>query len=180
MKYILRNKNFALFVTLAAILVQPTAVADTSGTLPELMHVPAGNYVAWRAPAQGFITYACRLSKVGESKLTWTIVGENATLGGRTDLQAVYASPPNSWRAQDGSSLTGLEVVRAHVGSARLYDQLVLANPAPEAGILSGVTYIQRIVSSGGAAPASRCDESSAGDKTVVQYHAEYVFWKPN
>jgi hypothetical protein len=43
---------------------------------------------------------------------------------------------------------------------------------------MTGVTYIQRVATSGGVAPASVCDASSAGSKQIVRYQADYIFYK--
>jgi hypothetical protein len=41
-------------------------------------------------------------------------------------------------------------------------------------GILSNATYINRLATSGGAAPAGACTD---GSTTAVPYQAVYVFW---
>ena len=43
---------------------------------------------------------------------------------------------------------------------------------------MSGITYIQRVATQGGVAPASTCDASTAGRKEIVKYQGDYVFWK--
>ena len=45
-------------------------------------------------------------------------------------------------------------------------------------GAMSGVTYIQRVNTMGGVAPASACDAANAGAKQVVKYQADYIFYK--
>ncbi|HYG46067.1 MAG TPA: DUF3455 domain-containing protein [Bordetella sp.] len=175
------HRHIACRSTLAGCIAIATASAAASENVPAVMQVPAGNYVAWRAPAEGVITYACRHSQSDASKLQWVIDGAQAKLGATAGAQGgTYASPPETWRAADGSSLTGIEVVRAPAGADRLYDQLVMANPAGGAGVLSGVTYIQRIVRDGGAAPGSPCDRASLNQRVGVPYRASYVFWKPD
>lgn len=171
--------NCNIAVILVAITPLAPALADAASDLPEIMRVPAGNYVAWRTSGQGLITYECRLSYLSGPKLSWVVAGADATLGDSKEA-GMYTSPPESWQSNDGSSVTGLDVVRARVGTERLYDQLVIANPASGAGLLSGVTYIQRIISDGGATPARPCNKSSIGEKMTSPYHAEFVFWKPN
>ena len=56
--------------------------------------------------------------------------------------------------------------------------QLVKANPATGAGAMNGVTYVQRVATRGGVAPASACDGSTTGRKEIVKYQADYIFWK--
>jgi hypothetical protein len=55
---------------------------------------------------------------------------------------------------------------------------LVKSNPAMGTGAMSGVSYIQRVATRGGVAPASACDAGAAGRKEIVKYQSDYVFWK--
>jgi hypothetical protein len=45
--------------------------------------------------------------------------------------------------------------------------------------VLEGVSYIQRLATRGGVAPAMACGEGQTGQRQVVQYQADYIFWKP-
>ena len=56
--------------------------------------------------------------------------------------------------------------------------QLVKANPAMGSGAMTGVSFVQRVATVGGVAPALPCDAASAGRKEVVKYQADYIFWK--
>jgi hypothetical protein len=40
------------------------------------------------------------------------------------------------------------------------------------------VSYIQRVATKGGVAPASACAAANAGSKEKVRYQADYIFWK--
>ncbi|MBU4508400.1 MAG: DUF3455 domain-containing protein, partial [Gammaproteobacteria bacterium] len=57
--------------------------------------------------------------------------------------------------------------------------QLVKANPAMGMGAMQGVTYIQRVATKGGVAPAMACDAATMGSKQIVNYQADYIFWRP-
>lgn len=177
MKSSSQRRHFVCLSLVAGCLAAGAAVAADS--VPVLMQVPAGNYVAWRAAAEGVVTYVCQQSASVPSVPVWAIQGAKATLAG-DNQQANYTSPPETWRAADGSSLTGMQVVSVNVGAPRLPDQLVMANPARGAGMLSGVTYIQRLVQAGGGVPAEACDAATLGKKVDKPYQASYVFWKPN
>jgi hypothetical protein len=50
--------------------------------------------------------------------------------------------------------------------------------PATGMGAMQGVTYIQRVATRGGVAPAMACNSSTLGQKQVVQYQADYILWK--
>jgi len=71
-------------------------------------------------------------------------------------------------------------VAVAPSGDGHLPFQLVKANPAVGAGALTGVTYIQRVALKGGVAPKTPCTPATLGQKSQVQYQADYIFWKAN
>ena len=41
-----------------------------------------------------------------------------------------------------------------------------------------GVSHIQRVKTQGGVAPAMACDAAKMGSKQIVNYQADYIFWK--
>ena len=45
------------------------------------------------------------------------------------------------------------------------------------AGAMTGVSYIQRLNTKGGVAPAMACDAMGKGKRHVVAYEADYVFY---
>ena len=45
------------------------------------------------------------------------------------------------------------------------------------AGAVMGVSYIQRLNTKGGVAPATTCDAMGKGKREVVAYEADYVFY---
>jgi hypothetical protein len=109
----------------------------------------------------------------------WVFVGPDAKLNDRSGKQVgKYYGPPATWESMDGSKLTGAQVAVAPSSAGNIPLQLVKANPAMGAGAMTGVTYIQRVATSGGVAPASVCDASSAGSKQIVRYQADYIFYK--
>lgn len=175
-RFALRSAVCAFSILLAT----PLALAATPA-VPPILQVPADNAVVWRAPANGFITYQCVMTQTDGARPAWVAIKSEAVLAnGTPNGGGVYSSPPEQWKAADGSTLTGMEVVRANAAPDRLYDQLVLANPSRGVGILTGVTYIQRLVSAGGAAPqADQCHTATLKQQVRVAYQAEYVFWKP-
>ena len=63
-------------------------------------------------------------------------------------------------------------------GTGNIPLQLVKANPAMGMGAVNGTTYIQRVATMGGVAPAAACGAANMGAKQIVKYQADYVFWK--
>ena len=44
-------------------------------------------------------------------------------------------------------------------------------------GAMTGVSYIQRLNTQGGVAPTLACDAARKGQRQVVAYQADYVFY---
>ena len=55
--------------------------------------------------------------------------------------------------------------------------QLVKAEPATGMGRMQGVSYIQRLNTKGGVAPAAACGADNKGARQQVAYQADYVFY---
>ena len=86
--------------------------------------------------------------------------------------------PAATWENKDGSKVTGAQLAVSPATPGSIPLQLVKANPASGAGAMQGVTYIQRVATQGGVAPASACTASSQGQKQIVKYQADYIFWR--
>lgn len=50
--------------------------------------------------------------------------------------------------------------------------------PRHRAGLMSGITYIERINTQGGVAPFDACTATNAGARKMVKYQADQVFYK--
>ena len=88
-------------------------------------------------------------------------------------------APAPTWEASDGSKVTGAQLAVAPAMAGSIPLQLVKANPAiGEGPAMKGVSYIQRVATRGGVAPAMPCAADSLGRKEVVDYRADYIFWK--
>ena len=76
--------------------------------LPAAVQVPAGHQVVLETVGAGDITYECK-AKADMSGHEWVFVGPMATLKDRSG-KAVgsYFGPPATWKANDGSAVTGL------------------------------------------------------------------------
>jgi len=157
----------------------PMAPAFNQSSLPPTIQVPAGNKVAMETVGKGDITYECRDKANAPGQTEWVFVGPDAKLWDRGGKQVgKYYGPPATWESMDGSKLTGSQVAVAPNGSANIPYQLVKANPATGSGAMQGVSYIQRVATQGGTAPAMACDAASMGQKQVVKYQADYIFYR--
>jgi hypothetical protein len=148
---------FAL--TSAASAQVPDAIAAAGETLIATTH------------AEGAQVYECKADASG--KLGWQFREPIATLllDGKT-VGRHYAGP--SWEHSDGSAVVGKVVGRAPGATSKDIPWLKLeVTERRGAGLLSGVTTVQRVNTQGGAAEGP-CDK--AGAYLSVVYAADYVF----
>ncbi len=151
----------------------------TQDALPDAVKVPAGNKVAMETVGVGEITYECREKAAAAGQYEWVFVGPKAALNDRAGKQiGTYYGPPATWENADGSKITGAQVAVAPASAGSLPLQLVKANPAMGSGAMTGVSYIQRVATKGGVAPATVCTGDTKGRKEIVKYQADYIFWK--
>ncbi|MEO6407317.1 MAG: DUF3455 domain-containing protein [Burkholderiaceae bacterium] len=182
-------KTYPLVVTAAAAVLSACASAPMSthmaapmmmvdnATLPEPVRVPPGQKIRMTATGVGDLSYECREKKDMAGQHEWVFVGPVANLmsSDRKVVGKYYAGP--TWESADGSKITGKQLAVAPGGTGNIPFQLVKTEPAMGAGAMTGVTYIQRINTKGGVAPAMACDAAGMGKKQTVPYQADYVFY---
>ena len=173
----------SLTVLLAACSMYPKATATVrtydQAMLPAAVQVPAGNRVAMETVGAGSITYECRTKANMATEYEWFFVGPDARLMDRSGKQVGrYFGPPATWENMDGSKVTATQVAVSPASAGSIPLQLVKANPAMGSGAMTGVTYIQRVSTQGGVAPAMACGANNLGARQVVQYQADYIFYK--
>ncbi|CAN7248405.1 hypothetical protein ASF11_00145 [Acidovorax sp. Leaf76] len=185
-----RTLAIAGAVTAAALLTACGSMSSSSASssrpmmysqdgLPDTIKVPAGHKVAMETVGVGEITYECRDKANAPGQTEWFFVGPKAVLNDRSGKQVgTYYGPPATWESQDGSKLTATQLAVAPSGTGNLPYQLVKANPAMGSGAMTGVTYIQRVALKGGVAPAAACTATNKGERQIVKYQADYIFWK--
>jgi Protein of unknown function (DUF3455) len=183
----MQRTRLAATLTAAALVTLLTACANTpmmtatydQSALPDAVKVPTGNKVAMETVGVGQITYECRDKKDAAGQYEWAFVGPDAALNDRSGKKlGKYFGPPATWESADGSKITGMQVAVSPAGTGNIPSQLVKANPAMGTGAMTGVTYIQRVATKGGVAPAMACDMASKGKKEIVSYQADYIFYK--
>ena len=173
-------------LALAAATVGLTACASmgnapvfSQASLPDAVKVPTGHAVVMETAAAGDITYECRVKAAMPGQFEWVFVGPDAGLKDRSgQVVGRYFGPPATWESKDGSKVTGAQVAVAPAGPGSIPLQLVKANPAMGSGAMQGTSYIQRVNTQGGVAPATPCTASATGQKQVVKYQADYIFWR--
>lgn len=177
----MKNMMFALpFVALSIAgcsSMQSAPVVDQA-SLAESVRVPAGNAPALLLVGKGEITYECRAKADQPGQFSWAFVGPDAQLSEQSGkvVGRYYAGP--TWESNDGSKVTGKQVATAPGGAGNIPLQLVKAESQPGMAMLNGVTYIQRLNTQMGVAPASPCETATAGQRQNVKYQADYVFYR--
>ena len=159
--------------------MKPMSAMYSQASLPAAVQVPAGNKVAMESVGVGDITYQCNPKKDMAGQFEWVFVGPDAKLNDRSGRQVgKYYGPPATWESMDGSKITGAQLAVAPSSAGNIPLQLVKANPAMGSGSMTGITYIQRVATVGGVAPAMACDAGNAGSKQIVRYQSDYIFYK--
>jgi hypothetical protein len=132
---------------------------------------PVGNKVAAHAYAVGVQIY--RWNGTG-----WAFVGPEALLyhdeGDNGGMGIHYAGP--TWESASGSKVVGAVVDRCTPDPDAIPWLLLKAVSSEGPGIFHGVTYIQRVNTTGGLAPTGAGD--FVGQVVEVPYTAEYYFYR--
>lgn len=153
--------------------------AFSQAALPAAVQVPAGHRVALETNAVGQITYSCNAKANMTGQYEWVFVGPKATVKDRSQQNiGFYFGPPATWAHTDGSVVTGAQVAVAPSSAGNIPLQLVKANPKAQAGVYAETSYIQRVATVGGVAPSLPCGAGNVGEKQIVEYSADYIFWK--
>ena len=171
-------KSTLSLIALCAVSVCASAAPTVdNAALPEPVRVPAGHKPLLSATGVGELTYECREKKDAAGVFEWAFVGPVAKLysADKKEIGKYYAGP--TWESVDGSKVTGKQVAVAPAAPGSIPLQLVKAEPATGTGAMTGVSYIQRLNTKGGVAPATDCTSDTQGARQQVAYEAEYVFY---
>jgi hypothetical protein len=161
----------------AAVIVSPGASAEEAAApaaaaapVPPAIEVPPGNVLSRSMAAIGTQNYRCTAG-------AWVLVEPSAVLGGvsPTLAAAIHYRGPTWQSVQDGSAVEADRV--AGVDNPGSIPLLLLKGKNPRGkGVFTRVSFIQRLRTTGGVAPAGACTE---GDERGVRYTAEYRFFVP-
>ncbi|MCY7319810.1 MAG: DUF3455 domain-containing protein [Ramlibacter sp.] len=164
---------------LAACASSPMMSPYNQSALPGAVQVPSGHRVLTETVGTGEITYECRAKANTAGQFEWVFVGPDARLMDRNGRQVGrYDGPPATWENMDGSKVTATQVAVSPAMAGSIPFQLVKANPAMGSGAMVGTTDIQRVATRGGVAPAAASAASNVGSRQIVQYQADYIFYR--
>jgi len=176
-----RVVQLLVLLTIVGLAFQPFSVAravdNTNG--PELppecgsIQVPAGNKLAFHVYARGVQIYKW-------NGTTWVFDAPRAALFAEPnyfgEVGSHYRGP--NWESKSGSTVTAVRVP----GTGCTPDQtavswlLLVSTETSGPGIFNGITYIQRVNTTGGITPT--VPGLSLDEVKEVSYTAEYYFYR--
>jgi Na+-translocating ferredoxin:NAD+ oxidoreductase RnfE subunit len=143
-----------------------TSQVSQQDRVPDAIQVPRGNKQIAEMAARGVQTYQC-------TNGAFTFLQPDAILSDDGRAEVLHTAGPVWTSVLDGSSVTGGVVASSPVPGA--IPEVLLSGVAHRGpGLLSAVTFIQRLDTTGGLAPTGPC---TAGTTVSVPYTADYVFW---
>ena len=166
----MRAKCWALIGALLVVGSSGVAKAD-------LLDPPPGNHLAFTAFGDGVQIYQSVFDTNSPTGFSWVFVAPCATLftdATETEHLGIHYAGP-TWEADDGSTVMGSVLVRCPSPNPDSIPLLLLQAVAHTGdGLMSAVTYIQRLDTVGGIAPSQLTTEE--GQEAEVPYTATYAF----
>lgn len=151
-----------------------------SGRIPANLAPPAGSVLLFELHASGVQIYTCAAKPDDASVFVWTFKAPEADLlNARGEIVGRHFAGP-TWQGTDGSAVVGAVAERADAPEAGSIPWLLLAAKEHQGnGAFASVTYVQRLDTVGGVAPAGGCDADHAGAEVRQPYQATYAFFYP-
>ncbi|MFI5306390.1 MAG: DUF3455 domain-containing protein [Polyangiales bacterium] len=150
--------------------------AKSVPAVPAALAVPTGNKLAFFWDGEGVQIYTCNATASGG--YAWTFKAPEANLFDKHHrvVGAHYAGP--TWEALDGSTVVGSKLAAYTADATAIPWLLLQAVSHTGDGRMSEVSYVQRLSTNGGLAPASGCDADHLGAEADVPYTATYYFYE--
>jgi hypothetical protein len=163
------------------------------GSLPTAIAVPTGAAFKIHDHAIGVQVYTCTASAAagagggggaggaggsGATTYSWVLKQPDAVLYDSSFAQVgTHGLGPN-WTSTDGSVVNGARVNGANSTMVGAIQWLLLsASSHTGTGVFTDITYVQRLNTAGGPAPATGCDATSAATDIRIPYSADYYFF---
>jgi Protein of unknown function (DUF3455) len=152
-----------------AVQARPDTQAATS--VPPDLQPPAGNVLEAEFAASGVQVYQCTSGAWAFLEPAANLIGfEIAASGIQTAIH--YKGP--TWESTTDGSLVQGKVIASDPVTGSIPQLLLQATVNRGTGVFGSVTYINRLDTSGGAAPAGSC---TSGQTVGVPYKAQYLFY---
>jgi hypothetical protein len=160
-------------------LAQAADAGPTAPVVPTDIAVADGNKLFLVGHAVGVQIYSCNATATG---FGWGPATPRADLYDDSGKVIVKHFGGPSWQAKDGSKVVGKRDTQVSMDATAIpWLRLSAASTSagPNGDRLAHTTFIQRIATTGGLAPAAaECNAETAGDIVEIPYTADYYFWK--
>ena len=159
---------------------------STTIPIPPALAVPAGATLKVRYHGVGAQIYACTASggvdagvDGGAPTYAWVLKAPDAKLFDIANVQVgTHGVGPNWTSTVDGSVVNGTKVAQVDSPLATAIPWLLLrATSTSGTGVFSDISYVQRVNTTGGKAPATGCDATTVDTEVRVDYTADYYFY---
>jgi hypothetical protein len=162
--------------------VEIPVVSPCSNPIPDSLQPPAGNRLLLQTYARGVQIYQVKRSATDPTVFLWVNIAPSATLYARPDFTnevAIHYAGP-TWEFTKGP-YKGTKVVatklRSSIQDVTAIPWLLLKAVDSLSSPGNKVTYIQRLCTAGGLAPAKPADEAHLGQLDSIPYTASYIFY---
>ena len=144
----------------------------------DILRVPDGQRVLLKALGKGVQIYECKATAADPERFDWSFKAPEADLTNENGkkIGKHYAGP--TWEANDRSKVVGEKKAEEPKPGAVPW-LLLKAKKNEGTGTFARVTYIQRVDTEGGVAPAAGCDQAHVNTEASVDYKANYYFYVP-
>jgi hypothetical protein len=140
--------------------------------------VPPGEKVILMGHATGVQIYACQPAT--NTPFAWVFKAPEADLTDSSGKKVIHHFTGPMWTHIDGSGVVGKVAASQDAPKPAIPWLLLTAVSHVGQGVLTRVTYIQRVHTEGGMAPeANTCDASASGKESRSPYSADYYFYAP-
>ncbi len=171
-----RRAVLAMVLCVSALVAPVGAEPGNDNRAPDLgdytdLRVEAGHKVAFYAYAEGVQIYIW-------SGSSWVFSRPEAVLYSEAedgDLIGMHYVGP-TWETISGSFVKGAVEKKVTVEASAVQWLLLKATESGGPGVLNGVTYIQRVNTAGGLAPAD--PGVTIGEEARIPYTADYYFYR--
>jgi hypothetical protein len=153
-----------------------TPAATPAAPVPELISVPAGNTLLVTLRAKGAQIYTCTSGK-DSGPYAWTLKAPQAELFDGTGSSVGKHGAGPSWEWNNGAQVLGEVLQKLPPKGPNIPWVLLKVKSSKLVSPYGAVTFIQRLDTVGGVAPAEGCDEAHVGAELSVAYTANYAFW---
>ena len=148
--------------------------------VPMALAVPAGNELTSRVAGVGVQIYVWTVNPTNAALARWVFKAPHALLFAsceeeRGEVVGIHFAGP-TWQSNDGSKVVGTRVASVTVNSNAIPWLLLQTSSTSGNGTFTDTTYIQRLNTVGGLAPAT--PGTVAGEEALVSYIADYYFYR--